>query len=101
MASRGLDVAHVEWSLGGRLDNFGDALAKPPLGAGSVSRCGLVTLAGATAVLRALAAAPLVPEAERMKADLTWAVAKSRVTVSLAPLLPDDPRDCAVDLAWP
>lgn len=96
-----LDVAQVEWPLGGRLDDVGDALTNPPLGAGSVSRCGLVTLAEATAVLRALAAAPLVPEAERMKADLTWAVAASRVTVSLAPLLPDDPRDCAVDPTWP
>ena len=96
-----LDVADVDWPLAGRLEDFGQALAEPPLGAGSASRCGLVTLEDATSVERALAAAPLVPAVERMEADLDWAEAKSRVSVSLAPLLPDDPRDCTVDGSWP
>lgn len=48
-----------------------------------------------------MGSAPFTAAQPAMKAELTWAVAASRVTMSLAPLLPDDPRDCAVDLAWP
>lgn len=98
---RPLDVSDVDWPLGGRLEDFGDALAKPPLGAGSASRCGLVTLVEFRAVDRALGLAPTTQEAERMVTELDWAAARSRVTVSLAPLLPDDPPDCAVDGSWP
>ncbi len=99
--ARPLDVADVAWPLEGRLGAFGEAQAEPPLGAGTASRCGPVTSAEATAVRRALAAAPLIPSGEQILAELDWAAARSQVTVSLTGLLPDDRHDCSVDQSWP
>ena len=95
-----LDMADVDWPLDGRLEDFGKALAKPPLGAGTASRCGVITLAQAIAVQRALTV-PNVPTSLATQVDLDWAAARSQITVSVSPLLPDDPRDCAVDRSWP
>jgi hypothetical protein len=89
-----LDVADVDWPLGGRLEDFGTALG--PAVDGESSRCGLVTLPEALAVQQALTAAPVRPDGEDLDADLDWASAGRHVTVSLVPLLPDDPADCAV-----
>jgi len=97
-----LDVADLDWPLAGGLDTFGNPQEPPPLGAGSTSRCGVLTLAEAAAVQRVLKDAPLVPEnRESLQADLSWKAAGSQVTVKLVPLLPDDPLDCAVDVNWP
>ncbi len=100
-----LDVDRVAWPLGGRLVDFGQLQAVPPLGEGSASRCGVVTLSDATAVKQALAAAPwtepAIPVAERMQADLDWAAARSLVSVTVTGSLPDDPPDCSIDLSWP
>lgn len=96
-----LDVADVDWPLAGHLEDFGEAVTPPPLGAGSTSRCGLVTLEEAVAVERALAAAPPGQATDKIEADLDWANANSFVSVSLAPLLPDDLRDCTVDGSFP
>jgi hypothetical protein len=91
-----LDVADVDWPLPGRLEDFGEAVAEPAPGVeGWAWRCGPVTLAEALAVQRALAGAPLRSEGENVDADLDWAAAGRHVTVSLVPLLPDDPLDCA------
>lgn len=96
-----LDVADVDWPLTGSLEGFGKLQEPPPLGDGTISRCAVITLAEAVAVERALAAAPFVSGGERLQADLGWAASNSHVTVSLAPLLPDDALDCSVDLGWP
>ena len=96
-----LDVANVDWPLAGHLEDFGEAVTPPPLGAGSTSRCGLVTLEEAVAVERALAAAPPGQTTGKIQTDLDWANANSFVSVSLAPLLPDDLRDCTVDSSFP
>ena len=60
----------------------------------------LLTLAEATAVQRALAAAPWVSMGDRLQAELDW-TDTGHVTVSLMPLLPEDPPDCEVDRSWP
>jgi hypothetical protein len=96
-----LDVADVEWPLPGSLDGFGALQEPPPLGAGTTSRCGVVSLTEAAAVERSLAAAPVTSGGELLQADLGWASSTSHVTVGLRPLLPDDALDCAVDLGWP
>ncbi len=100
--AQALDRADVDWPLPGTLEGFGDLPdVEQPLGPGTTSRCGVLTLAEAAAVKRSLAAAPFVPMGERLQADLDWAPSIGHVTVSLIPLLPEDPLDCAVDLSWP
>jgi hypothetical protein len=100
-----LDVADVAWPLSGKLEDFGDRLAEPPLGEGSAARCGAVTLADAARVQAALLGAPWsdrpIPGSDRMAVLLSWASAGSLVDVSLANLLPDDPLDCGIDMSWP
>ena len=95
-----MDVTDVQWPLPGSLEGFGEfPIDQQPLGPGTSSRCGPLTLAEATAVQRALAAAPWVSMGDRQQAELGSDV--GHVTVSLIPLLPDDPLDCEVDLSWP
>jgi hypothetical protein len=96
-----LDRADVKWPLEGFMEGFGDLAEPQPLGDGTTSRCGPVTLAEAAAVQRALAAAPLVRLGERLQADLDWAPSIGHVTVTLAPLLPEDAIDCTSDGSWP
>ena len=97
-----LDVAEVVWPLAGFLQGFGELRPEPPPPAdGITERCGPLTLSEAGAVQRALSAAPLVPMGERVQAELDWALVTGHVTVSLVPLLPEDPLDCAVDTSWP
>lgn len=96
-----LDLAAIDWPVEVGPEAFGVAVEPAPLGAETRSRCGPVTQAEAMAVERALAAAPPTAEGERIVASLAWAAARSHVTISLSPLFPDEPLDCAVDLAWP
>ena len=96
-----MDRTDVEWPLPGTFEGFGEVAEDQPLGPGTSSRCGLLTLDEATAVQRALAAAPFVPMGEHLQADLDWAPSIGHFTVTLIPLLPEDPLDCAVDLSWP
>lgn len=100
-----IDVADVAWPLGGELQGFGVALAEPPLGSGSIARCGPVSLADAALVQSALFEAPWespsIPTSDRMAATLTWDAQRSHVNVSLANLLPGDALDCSLDGSWP
>jgi hypothetical protein len=96
-----MDRTDVVWPMPGSLEGFGDVQEDQPLGPGTSSRCGVLTLAGSIAVQRALAGAPFVAMGERLQADLDWAPSVGHFTVSLIPLLPDDPLDCAVDPSWP
>ena len=89
-----LDVADVDWPLPGRLEEFGQAEVEAV--EGWSFRCGPLTQVEALAVQRALAAAPLRPKYEGLDADLDWAASRKHLTVSLVPLLPDDPNTCAV-----
>jgi hypothetical protein len=96
-----MDIADVRWPLPGSLEGFGELpVDQQPLGAGTASRCGPLTLAEATAVQRALAAAPWVAMDQRLQAELDWSDV-GHFTVSLISLLPDDPVDCENDLSWP
>ena len=89
-----LDVADVEWPLPGRLEEFGQAEVEAV--EGWASRCGAVAPVEALAVQRALATAPLRSEGEHLDADLDWTASGKHLTVSLVPLLPDDPNSCSV-----
>ena len=69
-----------------------------------MSRCAVVTFADAFALQQGLAAAwsqPAIPVSERMEATLEWRAVHTYVSMSLASLLPDDPRDCSVETGWP
>ena len=91
-----LDIADVDWPLAGRPESFGKVAAEPGPGvAGWLWRCDPVTPAEALLVQRALAAAPLRSVGENLDADLDWAASRKHLTVSLVPLLPDDPISCA------
>jgi hypothetical protein len=96
-----LDRADVDWPLAGSLEGFGELAEDQPLGSGTTSRCGVLTLAEAVAVQGALAVAPFNAVAENLQAELDWAPSIGHVTVTLVPLLPDDRRECAVDRSWP
>ena len=100
-----LDLDDVSWPLSGRLQDFGVRLTEPPLGEGSIARCGPVSLKAAARVQAALLAAPwdevMIPMSERMSALLTWESSNGHIDVSLASLLPDDPIDCGIDESWP
>ena len=83
-----LDCADVVWPLAGSLEGFGELADDQPLGPGTTSRCGVLTLAEAVAVQGALAAAPFNLIAENLQAELDWAPSIGHVTVTLVPLLP-------------
>ncbi len=73
-------------------------LEQQPLGAGTSSRCGLLTSAEATAVRRALAAAPWGSMGDRQQAELDWSDV-GHVTVVWSPSSPRTQLDCEVDLS--
>ncbi len=102
-AAAALDVDAVQWPLRGSLADFGKPISRWP-GDVSTSRCGVISLAEAWSVQSNLAAAwssPAIPPGDRMSATLGWKARQSYVELSLASLLPDDPRDCSIDLSWP
>ena len=94
------DRAEIAWPLPGTLEGFGTVAEDQPLGPGTSSRCGTLTLGEADAVKRALAGAPFEPMNDRTQVRLGWADI-GHLTVTLIPLLPEDPLDCAIDLSWP
>lgn len=100
-----LDVAAVRWPFETPMLRYGDALDVAPFGAGTTSRCAVVTLADAARIADAIAPAPWsderIPTWERMSATLTWKAGHGHVDVSLAVLLPGEPDDCSVDGNWP
>jgi hypothetical protein len=95
-----MDLSDVVWPFPGSLAGFGEVDEGQPMGSGTSSRCGALTLTEATAVQRALAEAPWTSMGDRLVAELDWGDT-GHVSVSLISLLPDDPIDCAVDNSWP
>jgi len=105
-----LDVGSVPWPLEGRLLDFGDEVAGPPMGAGTSSRCAPISLDDAVKIQAALAAAPWrdadgevassIPEATWMTAVFSTQDRAGHVYVSLVNLLPDE-DDCSSGPGWP
>ncbi|HEX7950609.1 MAG TPA: hypothetical protein VF494_09695 [Candidatus Limnocylindrales bacterium] len=100
-----LDVDAVRWPFETPMLRYGNVVDVAPFGAGTTSRCAVVTLADAATIADAIAPAPWsderIPTWERMTATLTWKAGHGHINVSLAVLLPGEPDDCAVDGSWP